>query len=123
MEQLAQEIHTNARAKGFHDAYLRIVERGDPQEIALARLGRIMLIVSELGEWAEAVRKPGDCEKPVMVEDGTRVRRITNSEEEFADAIIRLLDEGKVQGFSFDAINAKHSYNLGRSAMHGGKLA
>lgn len=124
MEKLADEICKNARDKGFHDAYTFATSRGDKQELALLRLGRIMLVVSELGEWADAVRKPGQCEKPVNVEEAPgHFRRITNEEEEWADAIIRLLDEGRLRGYDFRAIRAKHEYNTGRPAMHGGKLA
>ena len=100
-DELAEEIHKNAVDKGFWD------RTADP--IFLAK--QMMMIVSEVSEAMEAVRKEMD---PEQISD------------EFADIIIRTLDlyAGMVEaGYmkkSLDyAIKEKMEKNSNRPQKHG----
>ncbi len=67
-------------------------------------LAKLMLVVSELGEAAEAVRHQDQ----------------ENFEEEIADTIIRLLDLTGTMGIDIeDALRKKMAINEGREYMHG----
>jgi NTP pyrophosphatase (non-canonical NTP hydrolase) len=72
-----------------------------------AMLGKLMLVVSELSEAAEAVRK-GDA---------------ANFEEEIADTFIRLFDISEASGLNIvEAIAKKMEKNWQRPIKHGKKI-
>lgn len=73
-------------------------------------LGKLMLVVSEVAEAAEAVR---------AYEDGP-ADALINFEEELADTIIRLMDICGTMGIDIDeAIKTKMMKNWGRPDLHG----
>jgi NTP pyrophosphatase (non-canonical NTP hydrolase) len=122
MNKLAQEIHANARAKGFWD---------QPRPIAQI----LMLVVCELAEAVEADRAAATAAPYVVTdEDKDFAARLTGKdysawystvvkgcfEEEIADAVIRLLDLSAGLGIDLDwHIKAKMKYNATRQFMHG----
>jgi NTP pyrophosphatase (non-canonical NTP hydrolase) len=120
MEMLGDEVNHNAVAKGFYNDYDDIRQciidaplNGVTKERMLKayethwRLARLMLVVSEVAEAAEAVRK-----------DNTE-----NLSEELADVEIRIADFAKAAGLPVaQAIIDKMRVNSERPPMHG-KLA
>lgn len=106
MDTLARLVHASAKSKGFYDG-------SDVHDIHHV-LSKHALILSEVGEMVEAVRKPGPSEK---------TPNFSKEEEEWADAMIRLLDYAAWRNLrGYAAILAKIEYNAGRPHMHG-KLA
>ena len=111
LEALAEEAYQNAKNHGFHDgvvAMREIITAADPSLLeefeTLIGLGRLMLIVTELAEAAEALRK-GDTD---------------NFAEEIADVQIRLGDEGRARHVSLGAaVVAKMAVNRSRPHKHG----
>lgn len=84
-----------------------IMELFDPY----VKLSRVALIMSELGEMVEAIRKPGESDK---------IPGFSGLEEEASDVIIRMLDMADWLGLDLDgAIPAKHNYNDSREYKHG----
>ena len=74
----------------------------------------LALVTSEVGEAVDAFRKPDVSE---------HVPEISNYAEELADIIIRTLQMAVEHGVDMDdAVARKHSFNVGRPYMHGGKL-
>ncbi|WP_278752590.1 hypothetical protein [Alistipes putredinis] len=121
MNELAQEIYNNAKAKGFYD---------NPAECGT----RLMLVVSELSEALEADRKNKRADlcafnSPKQVTPRTGVnpfqdkfeRHIKDTfEDEIADAIIRLLDLCAYQQIDIEKhIELKMKYNSLRPYKHG----
>lgn len=97
---LAKEIYDNAVSKGFYE---------DNPNTAT----RIALMHSELSEALEADRKDLMSEK---------LPGRTGVEEEYADCIIRILDDSANKGFDIHgAVLEKMAYNLTRPYKHGGK--
>jgi NTP pyrophosphatase (non-canonical NTP hydrolase) len=95
LNDLAQQIHENAKAKGFwHE------ERSTPT--------LLMLIVTELAEACE-----GDRNNIPLGEKGAL-------DEELADAIIRILDMCAGKGIDIErAVRNKMAYNKTRPIKHG----
>lgn len=115
MEKLVDRCHENSKAKGFWSG------GGDNESIP----AKLALLHSEVSEWLEAYRK-GDpeCEKPIDIIDPKLIgrRRITSSEEEAADIMIRLCDLCGRLGIDLGAVTlAKMVYNASRPHMHGKK--
>jgi len=105
INDLAERITANAKAKGFHE-YTPTFGKGgqDVRHI----LSWLMLITTEVAEAAEAARK-GDKE---------------NFAEELADICIRVFDCAEVMGINIEQeIVNKMSRNEEREYKHGGKLA
>ena len=101
IEAIAEEVHANAREKGFWDT-----ERSDGELIALMH--------SELSEGLEALRKGLDSD---------HLPGFLGIEEEMADVIIRVLDYCAGRGLRIEsAITAKMHYNRTRERMHGKKF-
>lgn len=102
LNSMQEGIHTMARVKGFWE--------GDMDQ----PLSKLMLIVTEVAEMAEAYRKPALSDK---------LPGFTLQEEEAADILIRLLDLGGRDSMRIGlATLAKMRYNSKREYQHGGKL-
>jgi NTP pyrophosphatase (non-canonical NTP hydrolase) len=120
LNQLAQEIHENAKSKGFYD---ETQSKNVPE--------KLMLIVSEVSEGLEAHRKgkrcnPKDAGAVLTGHDDWVFKQAFESvvkdkfEDEIADAIIRLLDLSAWQGMDIQShVLAKMRYNSMRERMHG----
>ena len=95
---IAEDIWQTCEEKGFHEPI-------DP-ELLLKGL-RLMLIVGEVSEAMEAIRK-GDVE---------------HHNEEVADVAIRLLHYAHCEGIDLDAeVQRKMETNAGRPYKHGKKF-
>lgn len=98
LRELQAECHNIAVSKGFYSN--EPANRRDP----IWNLARIMLMVTELAEAAEDVRKD----------------RWEHLGEEFADVIIRIMDTSQYLGIDLtDEIRAKMETNRRRPYMHG----
>ncbi len=103
LNDLAKQVHDDNKAKGFYDDVVRT-----PLEYH-------MLIVTELAEASEAVRKG----KPEHYIEGNKPE---GESVEIADALIRILDYAGFKGWDLDFIvEQKLNYNKTRSYKHGGK--
>ncbi len=97
----AADSHQTAKDKGFWEPG---VERNDSE--------MIMLVVTELAEAVEGLRhgNPPDDKVP----------EFTAVEAEFADAIIRMMDQAHARGWRVaQAIEAKMKFNATRAYKHG----
>jgi NTP pyrophosphatase (non-canonical NTP hydrolase) len=129
IKEVAEEIHQNAKDKGFWDG-----ERNTGE--------LLMLIVSECGEALEADRKSRYADVKAFIQRFDEIKmsmsnptpeyinqvykqlfeeRIKDSfEDEISDAIIRLLDLAEGRGIDIVAhIRAKMDYNKSRERLHG----
>lgn len=122
LTEIGKLVHTLAREKGWYEK---------PKTPLEAQ----MLIVSEIGEAAEEVRKGtlpiyahSTClDVPVTTTNYEDIREQNLKPEgeviELADAIIRILDYAEYRGFDIArAVELKHNYNKSRSYKHGGKI-
>ncbi len=115
---MSRLAHANARDKGFWDTSDKLQQlanaHGLGKELSLMRGAQLnALIASEIGEALEGARKDLPSDK---------CPGFTNEEEEYADAVVRILDlaEGRKLRIA-DAIIAKMRYNSSRERLHGGK--
>lgn len=119
LNDLAKKVHELNVAKGFYD-----------EQPSKDR--QIMLVVSELSEAYESVRKGRKANKDfvdVVTESNNYMMCIKEDfelfvkdteEDEIADAVIRLLDYCGNRGINLDAhINLKLAYNQLRPYKHG----
>jgi NTP pyrophosphatase (non-canonical NTP hydrolase) len=119
LNALAGDIYNWAKGKGFWEStnYEQAAESwskaaGDKMRL-INKTTKIMLVVTELAELVEGLRKP-----PETKFDGNAC--YTNEEEEVADAIIRLLDYAGAYGLRIgEALCAKMTKNEGRPFRHG----
>jgi len=116
INQLADAAHENAKLKGFHDSK----ERGETDEQFVTL--HTNLLHEEVAELFSAVRTGTfnhECDKSAkMIELG--LPALTCAEEEYADIVIRVLDQCRRLGIDIQrAIQAKHGYNTTRERMHG----
>jgi hypothetical protein len=119
LNELARDISHWATGKGFWDIPASIQEAcdNDPEvrkwldnKIASTKQ---MLIVTEVAELIEGLRKPGQ-------EDPNDAAGFTSEESESADQIIRILDFCGKRGLRIgEAVCAKMTKNEGRPHMHG----
>lgn len=119
MNQLAQEIHANAKAKGFFEKPKNIGEM-------------LCLIHSEVSEALEADRNNMYCTASMLGVNGytsdanfiaSYKENVKGSfEEEMADIIIRVLDLCAFKNIDIEQhIKAKMRYNANREKYHGKK--
>lgn len=122
INQLAQEIHENAKTKGFHDGEKNIAEM-------------LCLIHSEVSEALEADRKNFYASRFVESYDVKALVNLYNEsafingfadtvkntfEDELADIVIRVLDLAAYKGIDIEThIKAKLRYNKTRPHKHG----
>lgn len=115
LNQIADVVHRNAIDKGFHP------KRQSERAFINEQLLNLHDEVSELHEaWRNGnLRKP--CDKALkMVFLG--LPALTCIEEEYADIIIRTLDQcRRLKVDIARAVCAKHSFNTLRPHKHGGK--
>jgi NTP pyrophosphatase (non-canonical NTP hydrolase) len=114
----AERIHTNARAKGFYDEIDELMSHPnltDKQKYFIHNLwlsNRLMLIVSELAEGLEGIRKGNFKSTPNSGGLG----------EELADTQIRLEDLAWSVGLNLDSVvELKMDYNAKREYRHGNR--
>ena len=119
LNELAQEIHANAQAKGFFEKPKNIGEM-------------LCLIHSEVSEALEADRKDKYCSYPMgavngWVEDSDFIESYKRNvkgtfEEEMADILIRVLDLCAFKKIDIDVhVKAKMRFNAQREKYHGKK--
>jgi NTP pyrophosphatase (non-canonical NTP hydrolase) len=121
MQEYAKKIHKNTIDKGFYAQIVELVGYDSPLRVDqkqfimyLWRANRLMLIVSELGEALEGLRKNNFSSKP---HSGGFV-------EELADTQIRLLDMFEAEDIDIEkVINEKMEYNDTRPRMRGDKIS
>jgi NTP pyrophosphatase (non-canonical NTP hydrolase) len=119
INKLAQQVHENAKSKGFFD---------EPKNIG----EMLCLIHSEVSEALEADRKSHYC--PVNIEgvygwvnDEDFIPHFKETvkntfEDELADIVIRVMDLAAFKGIDLEShIKAKMRYNATREHKHGKK--
>ena len=116
LNEIADEVHANAKNKGFHNDGLTRWE-------FVSR--HCNLLHEEVSELFGAVRTgtlDEPCDKAAkMAEMG--LKPLSCAEEELADIIIRCLDQCRRLGIDIQtAIETKHRYNCSRPFMHGKKM-
>jgi NTP pyrophosphatase (non-canonical NTP hydrolase) len=105
--QYIEECHLTALEHGFWDHSDSLPALSDSQTGL-----KLMLIVTELGEWMEGIRH-GD-------HPSDHIPQFTASEEEAADVLIRIFDlAGATEMRLAEALEAKIAYNNTREHMHG----
>lgn len=118
LDELALAINVWANKKGFWDKPVAIHDavagsfspNAAEYMVRLIKSQKIMLVVTELAELVEGLRKPAD----------SSLVGYTNEEEEVADSIIRLLDYSGQYGLRIgEAVLAKMAFNEGRPYQHG----
>jgi len=126
VNELVKLVHANAVDKGFWDEHK--VHRDGPisdypstYTIRLnpaEKLSKHMLMVSEIAEASESVRKG---EKPFYLDINTD--KWEGEAVEIADCVIRAFDYAGAMGWDLEKIIlAKHEYNTTRPYKHGKKL-
>lgn len=119
INELAKQIHENAKNKGFWDKEANVGEK-------------LMLIVSEVAEAMEADRKGNFYDKEINFVAHNQTNAFFESvfeqhckntfEDELADAVIRILDLAYSRNIDLEwHIRQKMRYNEGRPHMHGKK--
>lgn len=113
LKELSEAVYKNAVEHGFHD---------EPTETWWPKM--LLNSIAEITEVWDADRNDNlhsPCDKAAeMIELG--LPPITCLEEEYADRLIRCLDEAKRMGIDIvRAANTKHAYNVTRPRMHGKK--
>lgn len=128
LDELASRCYHDNKKKGFWeapttmqeckekngDAVLDVFVLSKPQYVNLKKMEKVMLIVTELSEGVEGIRKDLPSDK---------IAGFTSEEEEMADALIRILDYAG--GFNLRlgaAFEAKLAYNASREYKHGKKF-
>jgi len=137
LNELAQEINTNAHRKGFYDND-KALEKLLIGEVRIATLKalatqKLALVITEISEAIEALRNSHVADLDLLegIKDNAieNVLRFTNTfefyvkdtlEDEIADSIIRLLDFCYQHDINIDEhIKLKMLYNETRDYKHG----
>ena len=115
-KKLQEVCHKMAIEKGFW------VPTGKLEEVRYRNESELlMLVVSELGEACEALRK--DNRQPGHVDGVGKEWFKDTFEDEIADAVIRLLDMSEALGIDLEwQIEQKLKYNKTRPNKHGKKF-
>jgi NTP pyrophosphatase (non-canonical NTP hydrolase) len=111
MAELQADIVENNKAKGWHD---------DPPDLPAA----MMMLVTEAVEAVEAWRAHGteDATRMNLTGSLTHPSKPEGVGSEFADILIRLLDDCYLFGIDLQAeVERKIAYNRTREYRHGGK--
>ena len=109
IKEMQKQVHGLAVVKGWYDG----VNNYDPTWI----LARVMLMVSELAEASEEVRKPGFNPDRIYYSDKGKPEGFA---VELADCVIRIMDTCDSLGIDLqDMILEKHEYNKTRPYKHG----
>ena len=113
---IAEEVHAWARRKGWWDDEILSGQRRNDAEL-------IALMHSELSEALEALRaKDGFPNREHLGAASDKIPEFLGIEEEYADAIIRIMDHAHARGLDIaEALVAKMFYNEGRPYRHGNK--
>lgn len=127
-DALQGHIHRTAHNKGFYAGYEGLAkflrDNGAPDEIydefrRRDALSRLMLVVTEVAEAAEEVRKPTTHDFL-----GRELYPLEPFAEELADIVIRVFDLAALQRVDLgEALIQKLEKNAKREYMHGGKTA
>lgn len=113
---LQERAHKNARAKGFHDDGLT------PEQFVERHTNLLHEEVSELFSACRTGHLWDDCDKTTAMEM-LSLPRLSNAEEEYADIVIRVMDQCARLGIDLErAILAKMAYNETRPHLHGKKF-
>ncbi len=119
INELAKQVHENAKSKGFFDSEKNIGEM-------------LCLIHSEVSEALEADRKDRHTKSSIIGVNGwvsnadfkpSFERNVKDTfEDELADVMIRVMDLAAFKGIDLEAhIKAKMRYNAMREHKHGKK--
>ena len=114
LDEIADAAYALACAKGWHD---------DPSEDGYVEraCNNLHDEVSELHEAWRNNRLRDLCDKAQGMLD-LGIEPLTCIEEEYADILIRVLDDCRRLGVNIQsAVERKHQYNIHRSYRHGGK--
>lgn len=128
LKQMAKEIHADNVSKGFYDDY---IECQVPKDYFIMK--QLILVVSELSEATEELRKNGinNSLEPVFpntldIKDSIKLfedKYKDKFQDEIADTFIRLLDLCGFLDINIDQwIDAKLEYNKTRPYKHGKKF-
>lgn len=115
--EIADAVHANAKAHGFH-------VKGNGKAFESWFRAQIACNHEEISELFSAYRSGKlnePCDKAVKIKElGISNLSLTCAEEEYADIIIRALDQSRRLGIDIArAIRVKHEYNLTRPYKHG----
>lgn len=119
LNQLAQEIHKTAIAKGWwkeRDALYKVAYDAGLGDFARSQIEGTLVALhhSELSEALDGARMHGAA--------SDKIPEFSAMEEELADCIIRILDHAAAYQYRVpEALIAKMKFNEGRSQKHGGK--
>ena len=125
---VAEQVYNEQVKMGFHDSLIpgfladihvtsypgSQLEKAEVELNSLEDTKRLCLIIGEVSEAVEAIRK--------NITVSEHIPEFTGLEEELADTVICILDlAGQRQLRLGEAIKAKLSYNKTRGYKHGGK--
>ncbi len=113
IDQIADMVHANAVAHGFHPA------GQSEREFINEQICNLHGEVSELHDAWRSGKLRDFCDKaPAML--AAKIPPLTCIEEEYADIVIRALDQCRHLGVDIaQAIEIKHAYNVTREFKHG----
>jgi len=117
INDIADAVHANAIEKGFHDFNEPI------KHFVEFQINNLHDEVSELHEALRAGKFLQPCDKAELMQK-FGLEPLNCAEEEYADIIIRSLDQCRRLGIDIQrAIEIKHAFNKTRPYRHGGKLS
>ena len=113
LNEIADAVHANAVARGFHPA-------DEPLDLFIAnQVANLHGEVIELWDAHRAGKSNDMCDNGNVM-NMLGLTPLTNREEEYADIIIRALDQCRRLDVDIQrAIEVKHAYNLTRPFKHG----